>query len=45
MFQKKRVSMKNLLEENKKEIMNNPTELEKIEEKWEKKRTVRRVSN
>ncbi|WP_158737271.1 FbpB family small basic protein [Alteribacillus sp. YIM 98480] len=38
MYKKRRISMEKLLETNKKEILNNPSILEKIEEKWENKR-------
>ncbi|SDH52604.1 FbpB family small basic protein [Alteribacillus bidgolensis] len=41
MNKKKRISMKELLEENKQEILKNPSILEKIEEKWESKKAMK----
>ncbi|WP_158736434.1 FbpB family small basic protein [Alteribacillus sp. YIM 98480] len=41
MNKKKRISMKELLEENKQEILKDPSILEKIEEKWENKKAMK----
>ncbi|MFB4164183.1 FbpB family small basic protein [Alteribacillus sp. JSM 102045] len=40
MNKKKRISLKELMEANKEEILNNPSVLEKIEEKWENKKAM-----
>ncbi|WP_240375446.1 FbpB family small basic protein [Bacillus piscicola] len=41
MSRRRKISLKELLEENKKEILNNPASLDKIEEKWEEKKTLK----
>ncbi|SDH01585.1 Fur-regulated basic protein B [Alteribacillus persepolensis] len=41
MKKKKRISLKELLEENKQEILNNPSILDKIEERWENKKAMK----
>ncbi|RSL32746.1 FbpB family small basic protein [Salibacterium salarium] len=40
MHTKRNLSMKELIEANKKEIKNNPAILEQIEKKWEEKRAM-----